>query len=834
MPGFEFDGSAPANGRHRMARPGTYGSWVPAFPRPRPAPGDLAGYPSLYLGQPDPDRPAKPDRSTKVAVTVAALIAAVSFTVVISANSGGAGVRPRSGSGPMAESLFPSPVFPPVTMAGQDFTPYNAGSTRGITQLQGRVASSGDEVVAVGAETGQQVPRAQFLVSLNGGRSWALGTVTAADGGTPPPGTAARFVAGGRGKWVAIGPGSIWTSANGRSWTLTAAGLPERRGDQITVLKRTSSGFIAAGANVPVGSRASATPVVFLSANGKKWTRLGAARLRLPAGDGRVLGIRLAAVEGNQIVIAGDVATAAGSTVGCAWLSDDGGRTWALVQVPAGHGAQPEFTDAVAIPGGFLLVRPAVVAGVPAADVYLSGNGTAWRFAATLTAPGGFTPSLMNSAPGGAVLSGVSGGQLTAFVSADGIHWRPTGAFGSATSDAVSGVAVTSAGAVIAAGSAVAVPGSSQRLVTVDDATGGVRSTSLTAIPGAVEPQLAANAVAAYGGAEVVVGGANGFPAAWLSTDAGATWHQATGLATAVMDKRGIAQLTSVTHGAAGWLAVGGAARNTPLVVVSATGQAWSAAADSAAFAGAGLVTTQAAASGDRYVIVGDQAGATSGGETAAAAWWSSGLTGWHQADLGTDGTGGDGTDGNGASQMLAVTATTKGFVAAGSSGAHPAVWTSPDGESWRRAILPLPPGATTAVLQHAAASGGTIVAAGTARTAAGPVPFAVQSSDGGATWHESSLPRPAAAHLTALAAAGGGFAATGTYGTSPGHQDIVIWTSADGRSWTEATPPGRGFGGPGIQAITGLTVSGDELTGVGFTANPADEEPTLWRARVR
>ncbi|HET9974901.1 MAG TPA: hypothetical protein VFQ68_42185 [Streptosporangiaceae bacterium] len=37
----------------------------------------------------------------------------------------------------------------------------------------------------------------------------------------------------------------------------------------------------------------------------------------------------------------------------------------------------------------------------------------------------------------------------------------------------------------------------------------------------------------------------------------------------------------------------------------------------------------------------------------------------------------------------------------------------------------------------------------------------------------------------------------------------------------------------PGIQAITGLTVSGRTLTGVGFTATPSGEQPTLWQPPI-
>ena len=373
--------------------------------------------------------------------------------------------------------VFP---FPPATLAGRDFTPYSAESTRGITLSEGRVASSGTEIVAVGAETGQRVPRAQFFVSPDDGRSWGLGTLSAAGGGTPAPGHAARFVAGGPGAWAAIGPDSVWTSADGRAWTLTSAtGLPQLPGDQVTVLKRTGSGFIAAGANMPDG--AEATPVIFLSSDGTSWRRLGVDRLRLPAGSGRALDIRLAAVTGRLILIAGDVATPVTSggsrhvtvRTGGAWLSDDGGSNWRAVTVPTGHGAQDQFSDEATTADGFLLVRPATVNGVRAADVYRSGNGTAWTFAATLTMPGGFTPGLMNGSSEGAVLAGQSGQSLTAFVSSDGARWRQAPALGSAAAETISGVAATKTGAVVAAGMTGTAFGGGQQLITVTGGSGG-------------------------------------------------------------------------------------------------------------------------------------------------------------------------------------------------------------------------------------------------------------------------------------------------------------------------------------------------------------------------
>jgi hypothetical protein len=344
-----------------------------------------------------------------------------------------------------------------------------------------------------------------------------------------------------------------------------------------------------------------------------------------------------------------------------------------------------------------------------------------------------------------------------------------------------------------------------------------------------------------------------------------------------VLNRPGIQQLTSVAHGPAGWLAVGGTAGAAgateaadaagdmvgtsgiggaggiggtngatpghPVVVGSADGQTWTAADGEAAFAGGGLTAMQAAAGRSGYVIVGSQQVTGPGGRarTIAAAWWSAGLTGWHRSasvTAGTaagalDGAGGTGSIGGtgGDRQMVAVAATADGFVAVGSRGERPAVWTTPDGRNWQLADLPLPAGAMAAELQHVAAAGRTVVATGVAQTAAGAVPYAARSADGGRTWSEARLPVPAGtAQVSAVAAAGGDFTVTGTFGATAGDRDVVVWTSRDGLTWKAATPTGPGLATPGIQAITGLTVSGRSLTGVGFTATPSGEQPTLWQ----
>jgi hypothetical protein len=777
----------------------------------------------------------------RVAIPILAMVVfGVAVVVIADANSGHAGPTPS------AASLG----FPPATLAGSDFTA--AGSGRGITQILGRVASVGHEIVAVGSQAGTRIPRAQFFVSGDDGRTWTMGTVRDAAGGVPPPGHGAIFVAGAQGAWVALGPGSIWTSTDGRTWTLAPGnGMPLRPSDQVNAVARTAHGFIAVGASVPGGDQARSTPLIFLSANGTSWERLDAARLRLPAGNGHAVDIRSVAAAGKLILIAGDAVTTkpkrTGTVqVGAAWLSADGGATWAPVTGAAtGHGAQPQVAGVAAVARGFVMLRPATVARRPAVDVFSSPNGLAWTFRVTLGAPAGFTALMANGGPDGVAVTGQAGRNLTAFASPDGQTWHQARPFGTAAAEDVSGVALAPDGAVVAAGVSDT-PDGRQPVITLTGANVAAQKVDIAKIPGAVEPQVAVNSIAAQDGTQVAVGSANGYPAAWTSGNGGGTWTRAVGALPAVLGRPGSQRLTSVTHGPMGWLAVGdvtAAAPEHPVVVVSADGASWQAADGERVFGASGLFTEQAAANTRGYVIVGHQNvkriqnGRVVAVRTEAAVWWSPVLSGWQR--------GGDAAagalDGTGNRQMNAVTALSisggSAFVAVGSHGDQPSAWTSADGgRTWRLADLPMPVGSTRAALEHVASVGRVVVAVGTAVTTEGrAVPFAASSANGGATWAESALPVPAGlTSVTALVAAGGTFTATGSYGSTPGHQNVVVWTSRNGSSWQAAEPAGKGLTGPGIQAITGLAVAGSTLTGVGFTASPAGEQPVFWQAPVR
>ncbi|HET9971797.1 MAG TPA: hypothetical protein VFQ68_26420 [Streptosporangiaceae bacterium] len=778
----------------------------------------------------------------RVAIPILAMVVfGVAIVVLTGVNSGNAGPTPPSSA----------LGFPPATLAGNDFTATPNG--RGITQTLGRVTSVGNEVVAVGSQTGARIDRAQFFVSADGGHSWSLGTVKSAAGGVPAPGHGAIFVAGGQGAWVALGPGSIWTSPDGKTWTLAPGnGMPLAPGDQVNAVQRTAAGFIAVGANRPGGDQARSTPVIFTSANGTTWQRLAGARLNLGTG---ALDVTFAAASGKLILIGGDALTTEVTgqpkrtvqvKTGAAWLSSDGGATWKPVAgTAAGPGSQPQVAGLAAVNGGFVLLRPATVANRPAVDAFFSPNGVAWTFQSTLSAAAGFTAGMVNGGPAGAAVTGQAGaagqgGSLIAFVTSDGRTWRQARPFAAAGSEVVSGVALAPDGTVVTAGISPG-PDSRQPVLVLARTGGDPLRVDIGKIPGAVEAQVAVNAVAAQGGNQVAVGSANGFPAVWTSANGGGSWNRAAGASPAVLGRPGTQQLTSVTHGPMGWLAVGGvtaSAAEHPVVVVSADAARWQAADGERAFAGPGLFTRAAAADSRGLVIVGYQKvkqvrnGRVVSVRTVAAAWWSASLTGWQRAGDGAAGA----LDGAGDRRMLAVTAGQAGFVAVGAHGSQPSAWTSADGRTWRQVNVPLPGGTTRAVLEHVASIGRTVAAVGTAVTGTGQtIPFAASSANGGATWTAAALPDPAGlTSVTALTAAGRTFTAAGSYGSTPGHQNVVVWTSPNGSAWRAAEPAGQGLTGPGIQAITSLTASGNTLTGVGFSASPNAEQPVFWQAPLR
>ncbi len=324
--------------------------------------------------------------------------------------------------------------------------------------------------------------------------------------------------------------------------------------------------------------------------------------------------------------------------------------------------------------------------------------------------------------------------------------------------------------------------------------------------PGQQGPVTVSSIVSADG-TRLAVGGADGHPAIWSRADDG-TWRLVSASSPAVYQRPGVANLTSVAHGPAGWLAVGdvvsGAARQ-PVAVTSADGVTWHPLDDMAAFTGPGAYVTGVAAGGNGYVIVGKR---TAGGRVFAAMWWSASLRGWVSGDNG-------GLDGRlKPSAAYAVAATPDGFIAVGSHGTCHAVWTSPDGRRWSVYDVPAPAGASGAALRFVAADGTRAVAAGYAVTRAGDVPIVVVSADGGRHWRQIVLPAPGGSGaVTALTAAGAGFVAAGQAGPA-GAARAVTWRSPDGLTWPAPVPAAGG-----VRQITALSSTGGTVTGAAAAA---------------
>jgi hypothetical protein len=751
----------------------------------------------------------------------------------------------RLGAGPGPAALM---VASPTTrLADAQFAMPGGALAPQVAPMLTGVAAAGRTVVAVGSQAALPFARPLVLTSPDGGRTWQQAALRAPAGGGMP-----LMVAGGHGGWLAVGPDASWTSPDGRSWRLGPGVAPLAGGDRVQALAQTRGGFAAVGENVsPVGGDLERTPVLWTSANGLTWQRRGAGQLGLPAGKGRVAGLRWVAARGSVLMIAGEVARKAVRHHGKrkvsvltqslgVWWSKDNGLSWRRASPPVSHGATAGLAGLAATGSGIVAIRPGRSAkGTRDAVAYAWGRKPAWRFAGVLTAGRGaaLTVTSVAGSDHGVVAAGSAGRYRVAFVSAHGRSWRQTAHLGRSSATAVSGVTVGPGGMVVAAGASH--PGPFLLL-----AGPHRRHVGQAALAGAAAAGLGVNGLAAGPGGQVAVGQADGAPALWMRAPGG-RWSPVAAGARSTWQGQGPG-LTGVVHGRAGWLAVGGeggpagtvaqGAAGTldsatpqgsqqPVVMTSPDGRTWGPAASAGTLVGPGVTVAGAAAGRRGYVVAGVR---DVYGQPMAALWWSADLTTWVPQGWWT-GSARSGVP----SALLAVAAGANGFAAVGAVGAHPAVWLSRDGQGWQSRSLALPAGARSAVLQRVAIRGSQIAALGTQARPAGPVPFVAVSVNGGRTWHEAPLPvRGRPAGVTALVAAGGGFLAVGTLGDG-GDQDVIVWWSRNGLTWHAAGSAGRWLRGPGAQQITGLSVSGNMLTGVGYTATGNGQHPVLWQARI-
>ncbi|HEY6274855.1 MAG TPA: hypothetical protein VIX86_00850, partial [Streptosporangiaceae bacterium] len=555
--------------------------------------------------------------------------------------------------------------------------------------------------------------------------------------------------------------------------------------------------------------------------------------------------------DGGTLVIAGVVARTVTTYQGkhavsvttesvVVWQSTNGGVAWAKANPPVSNGATGGLAGLAATGSGVVAIRPGHTSGgVPDAVAYVATHRAVWRYAGKLRAHrgGGLAVTAVSGSNDGAVVAGSAGAYRVAFVTVHGWSWRQTADLAASQAKTVTGVTVGPHGNVVAAGASTRpfLLLARTRRMPVGQA----------ALAGAAAAGVSVNGVGASPGEQVAVGQAGGAPAIWLRP-AGGQWVHVAAPTPASWQGEGPG-LTSVVHGAAGWLAVGtegGPGSSAPLgssgllaahavgggqqpvMLTSADGRSWHPAAGPGPAAAPTLTLTGAAAGPAGYVVVGLQ---SHGGQPVPALFWSADLRTWQPQGWWT----GYAPASQPASALLAVAAGRAGFAAVGGIGNRPAVWLSRTGQDWMMRPLALPRGARGAVLQQVAIQGDRIAALGTQARGSGPVPFAVVSADGGRTWREVLLPVPGRpAGVTALATVGRGFTATGTLAV-PGGQDVVVWWSADGSNWQVVRPGGNSLSGPGPHAITGLAATGGQITGVGYAATRTGPHPILWHARI-
>ena len=725
-------------------------------------------------------------RTVSIGVAALAVAAAVILAVVLlTGNSTKSGSLAGNNEGQSNQNGPAANTLP--TYAGQQ--------QRGVFQTIDRVAAWGNTIATTGSLTSDGVARQQFFTSSDGGATWHLAPVQQPGGGQPALGAIANRIAAGPSGWLGWGPNAIWTSRNGLTWTLAAThGLePRLPGDQVFVLTNTASGFVAGGQGKASGGGNQA--IIWVSHDGISWQRIAASDMGLTAAGRTPQAISFAASHGNDTVISDG-----GSGV---WLSTDGGSSWNPVTVPVDHGAKNAITGLSFDAAGLLAVRPGTAAsGAPDGVAYFSANGQTWQFAGLIDPAGGWTPGVVKGGKSGFVVTGtvVSQGIYEAYTSTGtGTTWQATGPLGDTSVGPTPTAAAGPHGTATIVGSTAGNKLSQQPVFLEASASGAVRSVAISSIPGALIPEAAVNSTAVAGGEQVAVGSADGYPAIWRRAVSTSSWTLVSSLSL-VSGSPGLASLSSVTHGSAGWLAAG---TPGPVVFTSTDGINWQLAGGNIVqdLTGVGAVATASGPAG--YLIDGKLVAA--GGVCVADDWFSTDLTSWTRAHTATPSTG--------SSQVLGVAAGPHGFVTVGSHNGQPTVWTTSNGTLWTADVLPLPTGASAGVLQQVAINGNSVVALGQQTTVTGTLPLAELSTDGGKTWQEvqfiSAGPNTT---VTALTAGPGGFTAAGQFGAA-GQLGAAIWRSPDGTSWTQL--PISGLTGGGNHDITTLTQSGAAVTAI-------------------
>jgi serine/threonine protein kinase len=756
------------------------GWWLASPPQPQPQPQPSGG--SLLL-DPAPPGPRRGRRTVSRRMTISAsAVALVLATGAVLAVLVLPNHNPKAG--PLAGNQLNTAALP--WYAGQQ--------QRGVFQQINRIVSAGHTMVTTGSQSieNANVTRQQFFVSSDGGSSWQLASVHAPGGAPAPLGYTAPLIAGGAHGWLAEGAHAIWTSPDGLSWTLAAThGItPFEPGDTIDVVTNTAGGFLAAGHQTSGGKQQA---VIWTSRDGLTWKRLPALQLGLMTSDGISSNISFATTRGNDTVI---------SDSGSVWLSTDGGSSWTQVTVPIDHGAESSISGVSFDGSGLIAVRPGLTSrGATDGVAYFSTNGQTWQYAGTIDAAGGWKPGVVKGSNYGFVVTGqaTAQGQYVAYTSTGtGTTWQQTGGLG-ATSDG-QGLAATvgPGGNIVAVGSENKTKTGQQAVFLKANTAGNVSSVSLASIRGGLIPEVAVNSTAIADGEQIAVGSADGYPAIWREATSG-SWALVTSLSQ-VSSIADLAALTNLTHGSAGWLAVG---TPGPVILTSTNGTTWQP-AEAITKSLAGVAAVAAAAGPAGYVIVGKVV--EPGGACLADVWWSQNLTRWINAH--------DVNEVTGSSQVLAVAAGPHGFVSVGSHNGKPVAWVTTDGITWTTINMPLASRASAGFMTQVAIDAYHVVAAGQQTTGSGTSPLVEQSTDGGNTWKQVPFGSPGpGTTVTALIFGSAGFTAAGQFGTASGNVDATVWTSPDGASWSQSSV--GGLTGGGSHDITALARSGSDVTGI-------------------
>ena len=498
----------------------------------------------------------RPGRRARGIGVSAVVVAAAVTAVIVTVNGSHA---PKIGAPAASEG---SPAVPDHIVPAALPT-YPGQLQRGVFQAFSRIVAAGNTMVTTGWQIADGVVRQQFFASSDAGRHWHLAGLRMPGGGRPPLGHVATLIAGGPRGWMAEGPDSLWTSPDGLSWTLAAThGIsPRQPGDSVDVVTSTPDGFLAGGSRkTSSGSQA----VLWISRDGVRWQRLTAAQLGLTEAGATPGNIDFATSQGSATVISDR-----GSGV---WLSTDSGSTWSAVTIPVDHGARKAISGVSFDGSGLIAVRPGVTAsGARDGVAYFSPDGRAWQYAGTIDAAGGWAPAVVKGSRYGFVVTGTtSANQYVGYTSTGaGATWQPTGSIGDRSAGPDLTATLGPGGTVVAVGSQNRTATGQQAVFVTADRAGNVWPVSLARVPGGLIAEAAVHGTAAADGEQIAVGTADGFPAVWRRT-AGGSWALVTSLAQ-VSAGAGLAGLSAVTRGSAGWLAVGPG----PVVLTSADGTTW-------------------------------------------------------------------------------------------------------------------------------------------------------------------------------------------------------------------------------------------------------------------